>query len=60
MTSKKLRALKDLDRDNDFYSEKSFKEWAKKMKKLETDEKEMIQENRRRYREQSKRLKQED
>jgi hypothetical protein len=52
--SKKLRALKDLDRDNDFYSEKAFKEWAKKMKRLEQEEREMIADNRRRYREQNK------
>lgn len=52
--SKRLRALKDMDRDNDFYSEKAFKEWVKKMKRLEQEEKEMIQENRRRYREQNK------
>jgi hypothetical protein len=52
--SKKLRVLKDMDRDNDFYSEKAFKEWAKKMKRLEQEEREMVADNRRRYREQNK------
>ena len=52
--SKKLRALKDLDRDHTFYSEQSFKEWARRMKRMEQEEKEMIQENRRKYKNQNK------
>jgi len=52
--TKAPKALKYIDTDHPFYSDKADKEWVRRRKDCEKEEEEMVKENRRRYREQHK------
>ncbi len=49
-----MKKLPDLDRGNPFYSDEADKAWTIKRKRLEKEEQEMIDTNRRAYRSKSK------